>query len=188
MGHRLSKIYTRTGDGGDTGLADGSRVGKDSPRIAAYGELDELNSHLGLALAFDPPENIAACLGEIQQILFDLGGDLCIPGRDSLAQRHIDWLERWLDHLNGGLPPLKEFVLPGGNRPAACCHVARAVCRRAERTLAAFAKAEPVPPLALAFLNRLSDLLFVMARSLARQGAGGETLWRQQRPEAPAPR
>jgi cob(I)alamin adenosyltransferase len=188
MGHRLSKIYTRTGDSGATGLGDGRRVGKDAPRIQAYGELDELNSHIGLILAHGTPDEVSLCLGEIQHLLFDLGGDLCIPSRDSLTQAHVDWLERWLDHFNDALPPLKEFILPGGNRPAACCHVARTVCRRAERTVVALAKTEPVAPLAIVFLNRLSDLLFVIARVLARENGGQEVLWQPQRPKVPAPR
>jgi cob(I)alamin adenosyltransferase len=188
MGHRLSRIYTRTGDSGTTGLGDGRRVDKDAPRIHAYGELDELNSHIGLVLAYGTPAEVSLCLSEIQQLLFDLGGDLCIPGRDSLTQAHIDWLESWLDHFNDALPPLKEFILPGGNRPAACCHVARTVCRRAERVAVALAKIEPVAPLALTFLNRLSDLLFVIARVLARENEGREVLWQPQRPQVPAPR
>lgn len=188
MGHRLSKIYTRTGDAGTTGLADGSRVDKDSLRIAAHGELDELNSHLGWLLAQEIPAEMRTGLAEIQHLLFDLGGDLCIPGRHSLAQSHIDWLETWLDRFNDTLPPLKEFVLPGGNRSAAACHIARTVCRRAERTLVALAKAETVDPVAVAFVNRLSDLLFVLARALARQNGGQEVLWQPQRPPAPVPR
>jgi cob(I)alamin adenosyltransferase len=188
MGHRLSKIYTRTGDSGTTGLGDGTRTDKDSLRIRAYGELDELNSHLGLVLAHRVSLEVGMCLCEIQQLLFDLGGDLCVPGRNSIRQGHIDWLERWLDHFNTDLPLLKEFILPGGNRSAAFCHVARTVCRRVERTLVALAKIEPVDPLALAFLNRLSDFLFVAARVLARQDEGMEVLWEPRRPPAPAPR
>jgi cob(I)alamin adenosyltransferase len=192
MGHRLTRIYTRTGDAGTTGLGDGSRVGKDALRVQAYGELDELNSHLGLVLAHrgqgfsacDP----CPCLEEIQQQLFDLGGDLCIPGRNSLQQSHVDWLEAWLDELNLHLPPLKEFVLPGGNAAAAQCHVARTVCRRAERTLVALAAVEPIEPIALAYLNRLSDLLFVAARVLARRDGGTEALWQPRRPPAATPR
>lgn len=188
MGHRLSKIYTRTGDSGTTGLGDGSRTGKDALRIQAYGDLDELNSHIGLVLAHRSTPEITACLSEIQQLLFDLGGDLCIPGRNSIGQPHIDWLEHWLDHFNADLPLLKEFILPGGDRSAAFCHVARTVCRRAERTAVALAKIEPVDPLALAFLNRLSDFLFVAARILARQDEGAEVLWQPQRAAAPEPR
>ncbi len=187
MGHRLSKIYTRTGDSGTTGLGDGSRVDKDDLRVQAYGELDELNSQLGVVLAEDIPSAARDCLGEIQQLLFDVGGDLCIPGRNSLSQAHIRWLEDWLDHFNATLPALKEFILPGGNRAAAACHVARTVCRRAERTVVSLAKAESLNPLVLAFLNRLSDLLFVVARILARHGNGLEVLWQPQRPPALVP-
>lgn len=172
-----------------TGLADGRRVGKDHPRIRAYGDLDELNSHIGLLLAAEIPPEIAACLAEIQHLLFDLGGDLCIPGRHSLRQDHIAWLERWLDHCLAKLPRLQEFILPGGTAPAAACHVARTVCRRAERTLVALAELEPgFDATGLAFVNRLSDLLFVMARILARLNGGGEVLWQPQRPPAPEPR
>jgi cob(I)alamin adenosyltransferase len=188
MGHRLSKIYTRTGDAGTTGLADGRRCDKDALRIRAYGDLDELNSHLGVVLAHPTASELAQCLAEIQHLLFDLGGDLCIPGRASIRQAHIDWLEVWLDRFNADLPLLREFILPGGNRSAAYCHVARTVCRRAERTLVSLAKAEPVDALAIAFLNRLSDFLFVAARVLARQDGGGEVLWEPSRPPAPAPR
>jgi cob(I)alamin adenosyltransferase len=188
MGHRLSRIYTRTGDAGTTGLGDGRRVGKDSPRVTAYGDLDELNSHLGLVLAEAMPDAVRGCLSEIQHLLFDLGGDLCIPGRGTIEPRHVEWLEAWLDHFNAELPALKEFVLPGGNRAAASCHVARTVCRRAERGLVALAGVEPVEPSALAFLNRLSDLLFVVARVLARQDGGAEVLWQPHRPPSPPPR
>ncbi|WP_434111907.1 cob(I)yrinic acid a,c-diamide adenosyltransferase [Methylocaldum sp. GT1TLB] len=186
MGHRLTKIYTRTGDKGTTGLGDGTRVDKDAPRVEAYGALDELNSHIGLVLAYTAPPKVADCLTEVQQVLFDLGGDLCIPGRRSIDQSHIDWLEQWLDHFNNQLPWLQNFILPGGNPPAAHCHVARAVCRRAERVLVSLGKAEPVDTFALAYLNRLSDFLFVVARILARQGDGTETLWQPRRP-APQP-
>jgi cob(I)alamin adenosyltransferase len=188
MGHRLSRIYTRTGDSGTTGLGDGRRVDKDSLRITAYGELDELNSHIGLVLTHELPAEVRDCLGEIQQLLFDLGGDLCTPGRNILKQEQIDWMESWLDRFNADLPFLKEFILPGGNRAAADCHIARTVCRRAERTLVSLAKTESVDPLALAFLNRLSDLLFVAARVLARRDGGPEVLWQPRRPPAPAPR
>jgi cob(I)alamin adenosyltransferase len=181
MAHRLSRIYTRTGDAGDTGLADGSRIGKDAPRIQLYGELDEVNSHVGTVLACEVPAELAGCLQEIQQLLFDLGGDLCIPGRQSLGERHIGWLEQWLDHFNDSLPPLKEFVLPGGNLAAACCHVARTACRRAERTAVALAKSEELEPTIIAFLNRLSDFLFVASRILARQHGGQEILWQPSR-------
>lgn len=189
MGHRLSRIYTRTGDAGTTGLGDGARVGKNDPRVQAYGDLDELNSQIGLVLAHELPAEVDACLAEIQHLLFDLGGDLCIPGRQSLNQAHIAWLERWLDHFLAPLPRLEEFVLPGGSPAAAACHVARSVCRRAERTVVALAAQETAPaPMGLAFLNRLSDLLFVVARVLARRSGGREVMWRQARPAAPEPR
>ncbi|SMF94510.1 cob(I)alamin adenosyltransferase [Methylomagnum ishizawai] len=185
MGHRLTRIYTRTGDTGTTGLGDGSRIDKDAPRVAAYGELDELNSHLGLVLAHGLPDEVRDCLIEVQHRLFDLGGDLCIPGRASLEQSHVEGLERWLDYFNERLPPLKDFILPGGGPSAAHCQVARTVCRRAERTLTTLARAEPVAPVALAWVNRLSDLLFVLARILAQ---GGETLWQPGRPPILPPR
>src|SRR5512139_3647523 len=160
MGHRLSKIYTRTGDDGTTGLGDGSRVAKDCLRVETYGTVDELNSHLGLVLAFEIAPGLHQALSTIQHLLFDLGGELCIPGQQLIAQNHIDWLEQELDKLNAGLPMLKEFILPGGNQPAAACHIARTVCRRAERLLVSLARTESVNPPALAFLNRLSDFLF----------------------------
>lgn len=186
MPNRLTKIYTRTGDQGSTGLADGSRLSKNAIRIECLGCLDELSSHIGLILtqptsvmASDP---IRLCLEEVQHILFDLGGDLSIPGRNSLAPNHIQWLESWLDKFNAELPPLKEFVLPGGTVAAAHCHVARTVCRRAERQLVSLAESEPLEPLALQYINRLSDFLFVVARILARQGAGAEVIWKRHRP------
>ena len=192
MGNRLSKIYTRTGDAGTTGLGDGSRVDKDAPRVTAYGDLDELNSQLGQVLAHigseAGDETLGELLAEVQQLVFDLGGDLCIPGRNSLGAGHVEWLEAWLDRLNADLPPLREFVLPGGNPAAACCHVARTVCRRAERTVVSLAKVEPLDPAALAFLNRLSDLLFVVARVLARRNGGTEVLWQPARTRLPPPR
>jgi cob(I)alamin adenosyltransferase len=181
MGHRLSKIYTRTGDNGTTGLGDGSRVGKDHIRIEAYGALDELNSHLGLILALDPPAEINALLAEVQHLLFDLGGEFCVPGIRVIEQAQIDWLEKSLDRLNVDLPPLKEFVLPGGNVPAAHCHIARTVCRRCERIAVGLSKQSIVNPLSLIFLNRLSDLLFVIARVLARKDGGQEILWNRNR-------
>ena len=135
MGHRLSKIYTRTGDDGTTGLGDGSRVAKDSLRVDAYGTVDELNSHLGLVLAYEIPVNLREALSEIQHLLFDLGGELCIPGTVLIKPEHVEWLEQELDKLNDELPMLKEFILPGGNAPAAACHICRTVCRRAERLM-----------------------------------------------------
>ena len=177
MGHRLSKIYTRTGDDGTTGLGDGSRVAKDSLRVDAYGTIDELNSHLGLVLAYEIPVNLREALSEIQHLLFDLGGELCIPGTVLIKPEHVEWLEQELDKLNDELPMLKEFILPGGNAPAAACHICRTVCRRAERLMVWLSRGEAVEPASLAFVNRLSDFLFVAARVLARTD-GGEVLWR----------
>ena len=177
MGHRLSKIYTRTGDDGTTGLGDGSRVAKDSLRVDAYGTVDELNSHLGLVLAYEIPVNLREALSEIQHLLFDLGGELCIPGTVLIKPEHVEWLEKELDKLNDELPMLKEFILPGGNAPAAACHICRTVCRRAERLMVGLSRGEEVESASLAFVNRLSDFLFVAARVLARAD-GGEVLWR----------
>jgi cob(I)alamin adenosyltransferase len=177
MGHRLSKIYTRTGDDGSTGLGDGSRVGKDSLRVEAYGTVDELNSHIGLVLACELPPALRKTLSETQHLLFDLGGELCMPGHSFITQAQVEWLEQELDALNDDLPMLKEFILPGGSLPAATCHIARTVCRRAERLMVSLAREEPVEAAALAFVNRLSDYLFVAARVLARE-TGGEVLWR----------
>jgi cob(I)alamin adenosyltransferase len=181
MGNRLSRIYTRTGDAGDTGLGDGTRVPKDSLRVEAFGCVDELNSHLGLLIAQAAlPADIRATLTEVQHELFDLGGELCIPGHLAITEAHIERLEQALDALNAGLPPLQEFILPGGNVAAAGAHVARAVCRRAERRVVSLARVESVNATAVAYLNRLSDLLFVIARVLARAD-GGEVLWRHER-------
>jgi cob(I)alamin adenosyltransferase len=179
MGNRLSKIYTRTGDDGSTGLGDGTRVPKDSLRVEAYGTVDEANSALGVVLSTPhlPPE-IIRCLTEVQHDLFDLGGELCIPGHLMINAAHIERLEKELDALNEGLPPLKEFILPGGGHAAAACHLARTVCRRAERRCWSLARVEVVSPEALQYLNRLSDLLFVIARVLAR-GDAGEVVWRR---------
>ncbi len=182
MGNRLSKIYTRTGDDGTTGLADGSRVDKDCPRMEAIGDVDELNSVLGMALA-EPllPEAIASCLRELQHDLFDLGGELSVPGHAMIVAAHVARLEQQLEELNAALPPLKEFILPGGSRPAAMCHLARTVCRRAERRLVTLARAETLNPQLRVYLNRLSDLLFVVARVVARSDGGREIFWRQRR-------
>ena len=182
MAHRLTRIYTRTGDQGTTGLADGSRVRKDAPRIQLLGELDELNSHIGVILTHSVPEELAACLSEIQHLLFDLGGDLSIPGRESITLDHVVWLETWLDHFNSVLPPLREFILPGGSPAAAQGHLARTVCRRAERTAVASIQHEDISPTSLAFLNRLSDFLFVACRVMARQDHGQEIFWLHHRP------
>ncbi len=176
MGHRLSRIYTRTGDDGTTGLADGSRVAKSSHRIGAVGELDELNSHLGVIIAMDPSADERACLEEVQHRLFDIGAELANPGANSLTDARARELEQALDAFNYDLPPLREFILPGGGSLAAHCHVARAVCRRAERSLLILAKTDDVNPASRRYLNRLSDLLFVVARRMARRG-GGEVYW-----------
>lgn len=182
MGHRLSRIVTRTGDDGTTGLADGQRVHKDSSRIEACGTIDELNCALGILLSDATlPDDIADCLVESQHELFDLGGELAIPGSQVIGAQQVDRLEAQLERLLEGLPPLKEFVLPGGGTAAASCHLARAICRRTERRLWALARHEQVGPEALKYLNRLSDLLFVMARVLARAATGSEVLWRRER-------
>jgi len=182
MGNRLSKIYTRTGDDGSTGLGDGKRVAKDDPRVEAYGSVDEANSAIGMVLAeADIPAGLAACLTDVQHDLFDLGGELCLPGYRAIDDSHIGWLEAQLDAFNSELPPLKEFILPGGGRAAASCHLARTICRRAERRAWTLAGQAEVNPAALKYLNRLSDLLFVAARLLARQAHGQEVLWQRQR-------
>ena len=178
MGHRLSKIYTRTGDTGETGLGDGSRVPKDSLRVHALGEIDELNSSIGLLLAEELPANIRTALASIQHDLFDLGGEVCIPGHTSMGEEQVTRLEELLDSYNGELPPLKEFILPGGTRAASLAHLARTICRRAERALIALARAESVGNAARKYLNRLSDLLFVLGRTLNRAGGGSDVLWR----------
>ncbi len=182
MGNRLSKIYTRTGDDGTTGLGDGSRVRKDSLRVEAYGTVDELNSAIGVLLAVpDLPDDVSACLTGVQHELFDMGGELCIPGHTAITAAHVTRLENALDGFNDTLPPLKEFILPGGGGAAAACHLARAVARRAERRVWTLAAAEAVGPEVTNYLNRLSDLLFVMARVLARHAHGTEVLWRHER-------
>ncbi|MBX2881521.1 MAG: cob(I)yrinic acid a,c-diamide adenosyltransferase [Granulosicoccus sp.] len=181
MGNRLSKIYTRTGDDGTTGLGDGSRTEKDGLRVSAYGTVDELNSVIGMVLAHGVAAQAQQVMHEIQHHLFDLGGELCIPGHESIEQGHIDWLETTLDHFNEQLPPLKEFILPGGSLAAANCHLARTVCRRAERLVVSLQRTETVPPFSLKYLNRLSDLLFVLSRVIARQDGGQEVLWQKER-------
>lgn len=182
MGHRLSKIYTRTGDDGSTGLGDGVRVPKEHLRVEAYGTVDEANSAVGLVLAVRGlPQEVTACLTEVQHKLFDLGGELCLPGYRAIAAADVQWLEQTLDRFNEPLPPLKDFILPGGGPAAAACHLARAVTRRAERRVWSLARVEDVAAEAPQYLNRLSDLLFVVARVLARHEHGSEVLWRHQR-------
>jgi cob(I)alamin adenosyltransferase len=181
MGHRLSKITTRTGDAGDTGLGDGARVPKDSARIAALGDIDELNSTIGLLLSEQVPPEVRAVLEQVQHDLFDLGGEVSIPGHSLLTEQQVESLERSVEEWNSALSPLKEFILPGGSRAAAAAHLARTVCRRAERTLVALGRHEPVGEPARRYLNRLSDLLFVAGRSLNRAAGGGDVQWRHKR-------
>ena len=181
MGNRLSKIYTRTGDDGTTGLGDGSRVAKDSARVAAYGTVDEANSAIGLVLAADLPADITGLLTTVQHQLFDLGGELCIPGHAAIFDVDITALEAALDHHNAPLPPLKDFILPGGGEAAARCHLARTIVRRAERETVTLARHDAVRPQAIQYLNRLSDLLFVLSRVLARASGHGEVLWNHDR-------
>jgi cob(I)alamin adenosyltransferase len=183
MGNRLSKIATRTGDDGTTGLGDGSRVGKDDARIAAIGDVDELNSQLGVLLAEPLPEELRGALSAIQHDLFDLGGELCIPGHVAMTDAHLARLDDWLAHYNAQLPPLKEFILPGGSRAAALAHVCRTVCRRAERSIVTLGAAGEVAPTPRRYVNRLSDLLFVFARVLNRAAGGSDVLWERGRPD-----
>jgi cob(I)alamin adenosyltransferase len=184
MGNRLSKIYTRTGDDGTTGLGDGTRVGKDSARVNAYGTVDEANSSIGVVLAAQVPDDIRALLTTVQHQLFDLGGELCIPGHAAINAEDVDALERQLDQYNEALPPLKDFILPAGGEAAARCHLARTIVRRAERETVTLARHDAVRPEAIRYLNRLSDLLFVLARVLARADGQGEVLWNHQRRHA----
>ena len=180
MGHRLSKIYTRTGDAGTTGLGDGSRVEKDSARIQALGEVDELNCFIGAILVHPVDDEMRECLVDVQHALFDIGGELSIPGAALVDDSYVSGLERRLDAFNAALPPLKEFILPGGGAAAVACHGARAVCRRAERRLVEAARSGEVSEVSRRYLNRLSDLLFVLARVLARAG-DGEVCWEKGR-------
>jgi cob(I)alamin adenosyltransferase len=179
MANRLSKIYTRTGDEGTTGLGDGSRVPKDSLRIEAIGAVDELNSALGALLADVLPPEVRADLHDIQHDLFDLGGELSIPGYTSVGPQHVTRLENELDRYNADLTPLKEFILPGGSRGAALCHIARTVCRRAERRVISLAGAETLSPSLQRYLNRLSDLLFVLCRVLNRAAGVPDVYWQK---------
>ena len=179
MANRLTRIYTRTGDAGTTGLADRSRVSKDAPRIEAIGAVDELNSVIGLLIAEELPDTERACLAGVQHDLFDIGGELSVPGHAIVAKAHVERLERELDRCNAGLPPLKDFILPGGSRPAALAHVARTVCRRAERRLVTLSRKNKISPHMRAYLNRLSDLLFVIARTLNRRAGREDVLWQQ---------
>jgi len=180
MAHRLSKITTRTGDAGDTGLGDGSRVSKDHPRVRALGELDELNSAIGLLVAEELPSDVSGLLGEVQHDLFDLGGELSIPGHTMLGDAQVARLDAAIEQWNAELPPLKEFILPGGTRAAAYCHLARTVCRRAERQLIRLNREEAVTAVSLQYLNRLSDLLFVMCRAINKDAGCPDVLWKNE--------
>ncbi|MBB3167464.1 cob(I)yrinic acid a,c-diamide adenosyltransferase [Simiduia aestuariiviva] len=186
MGNRLSKIYTRTGDDGTTGLGDGARIAKYDLRMQAIGDVDETNCAVGLLvaeLAADDP--LQPWLSRIQHRLFDLGGELCLPDYELIKAEHTLELEQWLDELNEDLPPLKNFILPGGTKAAGFCHQARAVCRRAERSIAALSATDAdttvpgIRPTLSAYINRLSDFLFVAARVIARRDGGSEVLWQQ---------
>jgi cob(I)alamin adenosyltransferase len=182
MGNRLSRIYTRTGDDGTTGLGDGTRVAKEHLRVEAYGSVDEANSTIGMVLAVPGlPPAVVSCLVEVQHELFDLGGELCIPGHRAIQEAHVTRLEESLDGFNDALPPLKDCILPGGGPAAAACHLARTVTRRAERRVWTLARQEDVAPGVPKYLNRLSDLRFFVARVLARHENGSEVLWRHQR-------
>jgi len=181
MGNRLSKIYTRTGDDGTTGLGDGARVAKDDPRVEAMGAVDELNSAIGVLLTHKLPAAVQTSLTGIQHSLFDIGGELCIPGTSCTTDEQVEQLEQLLDELNADLPALKEFILPGGSAPAAACHLARAICRRAERRTHSIGMQAGTNPASLKYLNRLSDLLFVMARHLNKQAGVTDVFWKHER-------
>jgi len=181
MGNRLSKIATRTGDKGETGLGDGTRVAKDSARILALGDIDELNSSIGVLLAEQMPARLRDALLQVQHELFDLGGEVSIPGHVMVTEAHVAHIDGLLAAHNRDLPPLKEFILPGGTRAAALAHFSRTVCRRAERSVVALGRAEPIGDRARQYLNRLSDLLFVLGRALNRAGQRGDVLWRHER-------
>jgi cob(I)alamin adenosyltransferase len=181
MGHRLSKITTRTGDAGETGLGDGSRVAKHSARVQALGDIDELNSALGVVLAEDLPPRMRDAFTDVQQALFDLGGEISIPGHTLLKAERVEALETHLEEWNATLPALQEFILPGGSRAAAAAHLARTVCRRAERSVVALGAAEKVGDDARRYLNRLSDLLFIAGRVLNRHAGREDVQWRHER-------
>ncbi|WP_051901464.1 cob(I)yrinic acid a,c-diamide adenosyltransferase [Methylotenera sp. L2L1] len=180
MGNRLSKIYTRTGDDGTTGLGDGSRISKDSIRVDAMGDVDELNSVIGLILSEPISQHLQDTLTKIQHDLFNLGGEICIPGYVLLTPSCVDALEQSIDNLNSELSPLKEFILPGGSKSAAFCHLARTVCRRAERKLIELHRNEKVTEISLQYLNRLSDLLFVMCRIINKEAGVSDVLWKNE--------
>ncbi len=181
MGHRLSKIYTKIGDNGTTGLGDGKRIAKDDVRVEAFGTVDELNCAIGMLISqLDKSETIAIHLTSIQHDLFNLGGELCIPNTKLIDEDDVTRIEQTLDELNTELPYLKDFILPGGNLAASSCHLARAICRRAERRMVSLHQQQPLNVHSLAYINRLSDLLFVIARVLARADGGQEILWKHK--------
>ncbi len=186
MGYRLSKIVTRAGDDGTTGLGDGQRVRKDEERIIALGEVDELNSQLGVLLAEPVPDVVRAVLTKIQHDLFDVGGELCMPGHTIVTDTHVGRLDDWLVLYNSELPPLAEFILPGGVRTAALAHVCRTVCRRVERSVVALNAHDAVGIALCQYLNRLSDLLFVLARVLNRAAGRDDVLWAHEFPPRPS--
>ena len=181
MANRLSKIVTRTGDDGSTGLSSGERIAKDQPRVAAMGDVDELNSNIGLLLTETLPDAVREALVGIQHDLFDLGGELSLPGHTLVSEAHLARIDELIERFNTDLPPLREFILPGGSRAAALAHVSRTVCRRAERTLVSLRQNEELQALPAQYLNRLSDLLFVLARVLNRSGGGSDVHWQQGR-------
>jgi cob(I)alamin adenosyltransferase len=181
MANRLTKIVTRTGDDGSTGLGDGTRVGKDCLRVEVMGNLDELNSAIGVVLAEPIPAHVKAVLKSVQNDLFDLGGEICIPGRAALWEAHLREIDAQIETLREPLPALRDFVLPGGTRAAAVCHLARAVCRRAERSLVSLGRVEAVSALSIQYMNRLSDMLFLAARTLNAASGNAETLWKPGR-------
>ena len=181
MGHRLSKIYTRTGDAGTTGLGNGNRVSKNSLRIHTLGEVDEANAAIGIMLCEELPDDVRVLLTNVQHDLFDLGGEVCIPGMEMITAKQVEHLEEELDRFNDDLEPLKDFILPGGTRAAALAHQARTVCRRAERMIVALGQEESVNDAPRQYLNRLSDLLFVLGRMLNRAGGRGDVLWQKRK-------
>jgi len=181
MGNRLSKIATRTGDAGNTGLGDGSRVDKDALRVHAMGDVDELNSHIGVLLCENLSPQLRHELISIQHDLFDMGGELCIPGYSLITETQVARLDALLEKYNADLPPLRDFILPGGNRPAALAHVCRTVCRRAERAIVSVGKNEAINDHPRQYMNRLSDLLFVLSRVLNRVDGGSDVLWEKER-------
>jgi len=186
MANRLTKIVTRTGDDGTTGLGDGTRVGKDSLRVEVMGNLDELNSAIGVVLAETVPDHVRSALKAVQNDLFDLGGEVCIPGRSALWEAHLREIDARLETLREPLPALRDFVLPGGTRAAAACHLARAICRRAERSLVSLGRVEAVSALSIQYMNRLSDMLFLAARTLNAASSTAETVWNPGREGKPA--